>query len=155
MIEKLRRFLQTALERSEETAGDNGESGARVAVAALLVEMARADFNEAPEERQAIRRLLEMKFSLEKAQAEDLLGLAGKKADEAVSLQEFTREIHESLDPAQKLHVLEMLIRTALADGEIDKYERHLLGKIADLIYVPRADYVTLMDRILAGTKRP
>ena len=48
-----------------------------------------------------------------------------------------------------------MLIRTALADGEIDKYERHLLGKIADLIYVPRADYVTLMDRILAGTKRP
>lgn len=149
MIERLRRFLQSALDSSDEAA-DSGESGARVAVAALLVEMARADFNEAPEERQAIRCLLETHFSLEKSQAEELLGMGGKKADEAVSLQEFTREIHETFDPAQKLRVLEMLVRTALADGEIDKFERHLLGKIADLIYVPRADYVTMMDRILA-----
>lgn len=149
MIERLRRFLQSARDSSDETA-DSGASDARVAVAALLVEMARADFNEAPEERQAIRRLLGTHFSLEKSQAEELLGMGGKKADEAVSLQEFTREIHETFDPAQKLRVLEMLVRTALADGEIDKFERHLLGKIADLIYVPRADYVTMMDRILA-----
>jgi uncharacterized tellurite resistance protein B-like protein len=152
MIEKLRKFLQGARENSGEAADEAGEWSARVAVAALLVEMARADFNEAPEERQAIRRLLERHFSIEKAQAEELLGLGGKKADEAVSLQKFTREIHEAFDPARKLHVLEMLIRTALADGEIDMHERHLLGKIADLIYVPRADYVTLMDRILAET---
>jgi len=149
MIERLRRFLQSTRDSSDE-AGDPGASAARVAVAALLVEMARADFNEAPEERQAIRWLLETHFSLEKSQAEELLGMGGKKADEAVSLQEFTREIHDTFDPAQKLRVLEMLVRTALADGEIDKFERHLLGKIADLIYVPRADYVTMMDRILA-----
>lgn len=152
MIEKLRKFLQGSRESSGEATDEAGGSGARVAVAALLVEMARADFNEAPEERQAIRRLLERHFSMEKSQAEALLGLGGQRADEAVSLQEFTREIHETFDPARKLHVLEMLIRTALADGEIDMYERHLLGKIADLIYVPRADYVTLMDRILAET---
>lgn len=154
MIERLRKFLQGTREDSGAGADEAGESAARVAVAALLVEMARADFNEAPEERQAIRRLLASHFSMEKTQAEELLGLGGKKADEAVSLQQFTREIHEAFDPARKLHVLEMLIRTALADGEIDMYERHLLGKIADLIYVPRADYVTLMDRILAETRK-
>ncbi len=153
MIGKLRKFLETALERPAETA-DKDDSGTRVAVAALLVEMARADFVVAPEERQAIGRLLESQYSLERSQAEALLGLGGRRADEAVSLQEFTREIHESLDPEQKLRVLEMLIRTALADGEIDKHERHLLGKIANLIYVPRADYVTLMDRILAEKGR-
>jgi len=152
MIGKLRKFLQTALERPGETA-EGEASSARVAVAALLVEMARADFTVMPEERQAIRRLLEGHFSLEKGQAETLLGLGGQRADEAVSLQEFTREIHETFDQEQKLHVLEMLVRTALADGQIDKHERHLLGKIADLIYVPRADYVTLMDRILAENR--
>ncbi len=150
MIGKLREFLRSALEDTGEAPEEARQTGVRVAVAALLVEMARADFTEAPEERQVIRQLLESHFFLEKSQAEDLLGLGGQRADEAVSLQEFTREIHESFDPGQKLLVLEMLIRIALADGEIDKYERHLLGKIADLIYVPRAEYVTLMDRLLA-----
>jgi uncharacterized tellurite resistance protein B-like protein len=150
MIGKLRKFLQSTLDSAPEADEAAGETGVRVAVAALLVEMARADFIEAPEERRAIRQLLEAHFALEKSQAEELLGLGGQRADEAVSLQEFTREIHESLDPAKKLRVLEMLIRIALADGEIDKYERHLLGKIADLIYVPRAEYVTLMDRLVA-----
>ena len=152
MIEKLRRFLRTRIEEAGEP--ESADAGCRVAVAALLVEMARADFDETPQERQAIRRLLETHFSLEQEEAEELLGLGGREADEAVSLQAFTREIHETLDPDRKLQVLEMLVRTALADGEIDMYERHLLGKIADLIYVPRAEYVTLMERVQSEAQK-
>jgi uncharacterized tellurite resistance protein B-like protein len=150
VITRLRKFLHTAFEASPE--GEESERGqdARVAIAALLVEMSRADFLESPEERQAIRELLASHFSLEKPQAEALLGLAHEKADQAVSLQQFTREIHESLSMEEKLRFLDMLMRIALADGHMDKHERHLLGKIADLIYVPKADYVTLRDRILA-----
>ena len=149
MIARLRKFLQVALEKSGETPEEDRKPEARVAIAALLVEMSRADFVEAPEERRLIRRLLEEQFLLEKSQAEELLGLADDRADRAVSLQEFTREIHESLGLADKLRFLEMLMRIALADGRMDEHERHLLGKIADLIYVPKADYVTLRDRIL------
>jgi uncharacterized tellurite resistance protein B-like protein len=42
-----------------------------------------------------------------------------------------------------------MLLKVALADGRLDKHERHLLGKVADLLYVPRADYVTLKDAVM------
>ena len=150
VITRLRRFLQTAFEPLPEAEEADRDEAVRVAVAALLVEMSRADFVEAPEERRAIRELLESHFSLQKPQAEELLGLAHEKADQAVSLQHFTREIHESLSAEEKLRFLEMLMRIALADGHMDKHERHLLGKIADLIYVPKADYVTLRDRILA-----
>ena len=150
MITRLRRLLQTAFEPLPAAEEADRDEAVRVAVAALLVEMSRADFVEAPEERRAIRELLESHFSLQKPQAEELLGLAHEKADQAVSLQHFTREIHESLSAEEKLRFLEMLMRIALADGHMDKHERHLLGKIADLIYVPKADYVTLRDRILA-----
>jgi uncharacterized tellurite resistance protein B-like protein len=150
VITKLKQYLQNAFEASPEEEKEDGDAGVRVAIAALLVEMSRADFIESPEERQAIRELLASHFSLEKPQAETLLGLAHEKADQAVSLQHFTREIHESLSLAEKLRFLDMLMRIALADGHMDKHERHLLGKIADLIYVPKADYVTLRDRILA-----
>ena len=78
-----------------------------------------------------------------------MLGLADARADAAVSLQEFTREIHETLGIKEKLRILEMLLNVALADGRLDKHERHLLGKVADLLYVPRADYVTLKDAVL------
>ncbi len=153
MIVKLRRFLQSALARPED-ADDVDDAGnrpaVRVAMAALLVEMSRADFVESPEERQVIRRLLEERFALERQEAERLLTLADEQADRAVSLQEFTREIHECLGTSDKLRFLEMMMRIALADGHLDKHERHLLGKIADLLYVPKADYVTLRDRVLA-----
>jgi uncharacterized tellurite resistance protein B-like protein len=42
-----------------------------------------------------------------------------------------------------------MLIRTALADGHLDAHEQHLLGKVADLLYLRRSDYVMLRAQIV------
>ncbi|MDH4031918.1 MAG: TerB family tellurite resistance protein [Chromatiales bacterium] len=151
MIDRLQEFLRSALGNAAPEEASSDEHGVRVAMAALLVEMARADFIEDEEERCALLGLLRAHFSLEKHEAEELLGLADRQADRAVSLQEFTAEIHAALTLPQKLKFLEMLIRVALADGRLDKHERHLLGKIADLIYIPHADYVGLRDRILGS----
>ena len=30
----------------------------------------------------------------------------------------------------------------AFADGEVDKYEEHLIRQVASLIYVPHEDYI-------------
>ena len=37
---------------------------------------------------------------------------------------------------------MELLWHVALADGEIDKYEDHLVRKVADLIYVPHLSFI-------------
>ncbi len=149
MIERLRGLFKGLV--GESGAGEAGadDETVRVAVATLLVEMARADFVQDESERRVLAELLGSHFELEKHQAEELLGLADARADAAVSLQEFTREIHETLGIKEKLRILEMLLKVALADGRLDKHERHLLGKVADLLYVPRADYVTLKDAVL------
>ena len=147
VIGKLNEFFNSLVGETETD--DRDEHGVRVAVAALLMEMARADFVEDESERSVVTRLLESHFALELSEAETLVGLADARAGQVVSLQEFTREIHETLGAGEKLRIMEMLLRVALADGRLDKHERHLLSKIAGLLYIPRADYATLKDAVL------
>ena len=39
-------------------------------------------------------------------------------------------------------HLIELLWQVAAADGEISKYEDHLIRKIAELIYVPHREFI-------------
>jgi uncharacterized tellurite resistance protein B-like protein len=149
MIGALKRLLNDLAAGQPETREDD-DHALRVATAALLVEMARADQGSTDQERERIQRLLSDHYSLEAHEAEALLAAADRRADHAVSLHEFTAMLHESLDESEKRDVVAMLIRTALADGHFDDHEQHLLGKVADLLYLRRSDYVMLRAQVLA-----
>jgi len=149
MIGALKRLLNDLAAGEAETREDD-DHALRVATAALLVEMARADQGSTDHERERIQRLLSDHYSLEAHEAEALLAAADRRADHAVSLHEFTAMLHESLNESEKQEVVAMLIRTALADGHFDAHEQHLLGKVADLLYLRRSDYVMLRARVLA-----
>ena len=66
------------------------------------------------------QRLIAGHVGLGEAEGAELLASAATRADDAVSLFEFTRSLNELLDETQKLHVLEMMWRVAHADGRID-----------------------------------
>ena len=150
MLDDLKRFLdQTFGAGGGDDAGREDPAKLRVAIAALLVEMSRADYDVDEEERTMVEHLLRDHFLIEQAEAESLLSIADERADQAVSLHEFTRAVHENLSDPQKHRLLEMLLRVALSDGHFDKHERHLLSKISDLIYVRRADYNRIVARLL------
>ena len=61
-----------------------------VATAVLLIEMARADFHQHDSEDKKIIELLEIHFSLSQDEAQSLFKEGQKKADDSVSLHEFT-----------------------------------------------------------------
>ena len=140
----LRRLHQLLRERLRAEAPVQREAGLQLATAALLVETARADFDADDDEHALIAKLVSTHFGLDDATATDLLARAGERADDAVSLYEFTRELNDQLSEAEKLRVLEMMWRVAHADGRIDKHEEHLLRRIADLLHLPHADFVRL-----------
>ena len=150
MLDDLKRFLdQTFGAGGDDEAGAEDPARLRVAIAALLVEMSRADYDVDEEERSTVEHLLRDHFLIEQTEAESLLSIADERADQAVSLHEFTRAVHENLSDPQKHRLLEMLLRVALSDGHFDKHERHLLSKVSDLIYVRRADYNRIVARLL------
>lgn len=115
-----------------------------LAIAALLVELARADFSESSEELAAIRHLLHKRFGMSDEALDQLLAQATRRADRAVSLHEFTHRLNIELPEADKLAIVEMLWQVSHADGRIDKHEEHLVRRIAGLLHISDRDRVRL-----------
>jgi uncharacterized tellurite resistance protein B-like protein len=128
---------------SGETVSD--EDNARrlqLAAAALLIELSKADYQRDPREQEAVAAAIRNTFRLDEAAIAALLNDAAIASHRATSLYEFTSIINERCSEAEKYDLMRELWRVANADGDIDKYEEHLLGKIADLIYLPRSLYI-------------
>ena len=143
MLSSIKRFFDSNLTAATEAGSPvDQERAYQLATAALFIEMTRADHDVKSVERDAVRQAVGRAFELDSEQTKELITLAEQEADAAISLYEFTRLINRHLDAKQKEHVVELLWHVALADGEIDKYEDHLVRKVADLIYVPHLSFI-------------
>jgi uncharacterized tellurite resistance protein B-like protein len=146
MLKKLKKLVLGA---DPYTATEvNSEERQQLALAALLVEMARADFDATDAEHASVQQLLARHFELSPAEAENLVERAATAMDEAVSLFDFTRALHEALEPEQKLEVIRLLWTVAHADDRLDKYEDFLVRKVADLLYVSPVDVLRLKHEV-------
>jgi uncharacterized tellurite resistance protein B-like protein len=122
-----------------------------LATAALLIELARSDFSESSAELDAIRQLLQKRFGLGADAVEKLLTQAGRRADDAVSLHEFTHRLNTELPEHEKLGIVEMLWRVSHADGHIDKHEEQLIQRIAGLLHISDRDRVRLKLKVVTA----
>ena len=134
--------LLSLFELPEAASPEDASQATQLAAAALLIETARADFHQDEAEEVALRSLLADTLQLSKAQVEELVTLANQRADEATSLYEFTRVINDHYTPAQKLALIDLMWKVAYADSDLDKYEEHLIRRVAELTYVPHQDYI-------------
>jgi uncharacterized tellurite resistance protein B-like protein len=151
MIAKLKELLRESL-----GAPVDGETGGghdlRLATAALLLEMARADRDETEAERRAAGEVLARHFALEQGAAEALLARADSSLEHTVSLYEFTRVLNDTLSPEERRQVVRLVAEVAASDGVFDKHEQHLLSKLADLLHLRRAEYATIRASVLRST---
>ena len=139
MLKKIQSFFNQNLVVSEEA---NHQGTVELAAAALLIELSRADFKQNLAEQQAIETALQKKFKLNPQTLATLIELAESENQEATSLYQFTKLINDHYQAEQKFKLLKALWEVAIADGEISKYEDHLIRKIADLIYAPHSDFI-------------
>lgn len=140
MFTSLVAFLEKRLVSPEAKTSAARHDELRVAAAALLVEMARADFDEAEDELEKARELLTERYGLDPADAADLLQAAQHEADHSVSLFRFTHIVNQHFEMPDKLALMGMLWDVAYADGRLDKHEDALMHKLGDLLYVPLKD---------------
>ena len=147
MLKELREILNKTLVKSEEGSEDR-DHGLRLATATLLVEIVRADHEEDLAEGVAVVNQLKSFFDLSEEETSLLVKEAEQKADHSVSLQDFTRVLHERLSAREKHSVIEMLWRVALADSKLDKHEDHLVRKVAGLLYVSHSDLIRIRNQV-------
>ena len=113
-----------------------------LACAALMFEVARADFAIEAAEQQAVCDLLTREFGLSVEELTEVTEEAADRVDAATCLFEFTRAVNALATVDQKRALIAMMWRVAMADQELSRYEEHTIRRVSDLLYLPHADFI-------------
>ncbi|MDO6440746.1 TerB family tellurite resistance protein [Marinobacter sp. 2_MG-2023] len=113
-----------------------------VAATALMVQLSRVDHHEDERELKAIVECAIKAHQVTREEAEEILNDALAHAEDATSLYEFTGQINEHLDQEGKQSLLENIWQVALADDRVDKYEEHLIRRMADLLHLNHREFI-------------
>ena len=85
MIAAIRQFFERNI--LEDTLEEStAEHGLKLATAALLIEMSRADFHAKPEDKEAVSTAVGRVFDLNPQETQELVALAEQEANQATSL---------------------------------------------------------------------
>lgn len=139
MLTRLQQFFS---ERLQPGADADPEHGRNLAAAALLIEVARADFHIDGDEARLIERMLIDTLDLTPEEVAEIVDLARAEIDEGASLHQFTRLINEHYAIADKCHFMTQLWRVAACDGRIDDHEEHILRRLADLLHLRHSEFI-------------
>ena len=140
VLERLQGLIgATPIEADEPPAA---EATLNLACAAMLVEVARADYADDPRETEATTRAIREVLGLEEAAIRELLAEANTEVEEGTSMFPHTKLISEHCSREQKFTILKAMWRVAFADGNLDKYEEHLIRRVAGLIHLDHSEFI-------------
>ncbi|MGJ8485731.1 TerB family tellurite resistance protein [Pseudoalteromonas sp. SYSU M81236] len=146
MLNKIKQLFSTM----SESQSSISEHDLKTAVAALLIEVMRADDELQDDEQQTLNETLKKYFSLTDEAVEELIEGASQSLDDAIDYFQFSKQINAQCSAEQRIDIIELLWRLAYADGNLDKHEEMVIRRVASLLYVTHEDFIAAK---LAATK--
>ena len=120
-----------------------------LALAVLLIEMARSDDKIEVREQSLIERALARRFGLQRAEVTRLITAAEGGAIRATDLFHFTQIVVENFTEQERIGVIEMLWEVAYSDDLLTGDEDALIRRVAGLIYVSDHDRAEARRRVM------
>lgn len=148
MFKSLKEFFERSIQDRDDQAGPRIDNRVELAAAVLMIEISLADSSIDDDELAVIEKALVEHFDIAAGQVDELIDLARREVDIAVSLHDFTRMLNNNLDASEKIRIIELLWQVAFADAVLDKYEEYYIRKIADLLYISHKDYIRTKHRV-------
>ena len=127
--------------KSKEIEEESKDSSIQKSICSLMIEVAYAD-NQLDESELKVMANSLSKLDIEEEEIQEIVDATLSKSKESISFYEHTRILNDQLDYDQKKEVLNSVWAIAFADGEMDKYEEHLIRRIADLLYLNHKDFI-------------
>ncbi len=153
MLRSLRKFFEERVAPEVEgSTPEAREHGLRVAAAALLFEVVRADGEVKDEELTVMRAVVQSTFGLNRGQAEELVRLGQEASRDTASVYEFTEIVDRELTDEQKKRLVELLWLVVFADAEKEAYEEQMVRRIAGLLHVAHPDFINAKIRARAAS---
>ena len=153
MLASLRSFFEQRIAERPEDSQAAADERARLAAAALLIEVVRSDEQVSPEERDALLEAARRKFGIDRESAQQLIALAEVEAREAHDYYQFTSKINASFPVERKLRLIDELWRVAFADDAVHRHEEHLIRRVADLLHIPHSAFINSKLRAEAARR--
>ena len=143
MIKKIKELISNLSDKDVQEESQD-PSLINNACAALLIEIAYADKDFDESEKMSLKNSLMTTYKIDEIEIDELILDASQSVQESTSLYGYTRIVNDEFSYDEKLNLLKNLWKIAYADGNLDKYEEHLIRKISDLIHVSHRDYINI-----------
>ena len=143
MIKKLRDLISNFSKKTENE-DIQDISDLDNACAALLVEIAFADKDFDESEQDSLKKSLMECYKISEEEINEIIEDAEITVKESTSLYGYTRTVNDEFEYTDKLDLLRNMWKIAYADGNLDKYEEHLIRKTSDLIHISHSDYIKI-----------
>ena len=124
------------------------DADARLALTALLVRVARSDYEYSASEKSRIDEITQARYGLSGADATALRADAEAMEAEAPDTVRYTRAIKDAVAYEDRLAVIEALWTVVLADGQRAQEEDALLRLVSNLLGVSDRDSALARQRV-------
>jgi len=153
MLDRIQHFFQQAL--ADPGSGATPAPTLELATAALLFEVARADYHLDDRELALLREQLERHFALAPDALDELMLLAREEAEQAVDHYQFVSLIKQHYGYSERCDLVRMMWTLALADGEAHHLEEHRIRRLSELLHVSHSDFIRtkLQAQTVAGER--
>ena len=135
-------FFKKIFEKDASEDLEIDEHGSIKACIALMLETSMADDLLDESEIKTLKATLINDFKLEETEIDELIEISKKNVDDSTSLYDFTRDINDNFESEERIKLIESMWKIAYADGNIDKFEEHIIRKVSNLIYVSHSDFI-------------
>jgi uncharacterized tellurite resistance protein B-like protein len=142
MISNIKKFFEKNLHLDSNASVADKSARLPLATAALMFELLKTDQVVDEREIETLLQVLRRTFNLDEKKLREIIALAEGEAKRATSLYEFTSLINADYGYAERVKLVESLWEVAYADQHLDRYEDHLVRKVADLIHVRHSDFI-------------
>jgi uncharacterized tellurite resistance protein B-like protein len=149
MFNIIQRFFGADYQDQKADKNNSTAQNILVATCALLVEMAQIDGDFSEEEKNNLVKLLKEEYELSEEHIQEITRLARLELENSHDLWRFTNLINENYNRPEKLKIIELVWEVIYSDGKLNKYEDHLVHKLARLLNLQHSELIEAKLRVL------
>ncbi|HMO17769.1 MAG TPA: TerB family tellurite resistance protein [Oligoflexia bacterium] len=130
MFEKIKGLFGKDISLSETSDGEAADERLLLGIGVLMLQMAGADNDYAPEEVQSCFRNLEKYFGVSDQEAMNILEKADSMRSDPENVSDLVQHLTDKYDEEQRQLILALVWKVVVADEQIQKYELKIANQL-------------------------
>ena len=151
MLKFFKKYIEDKNETGNDSAIKDNNEKIKVAVCALLLEVAYCDDEFSDDEKIKIIKTIQNRFDLNESEAKELIDTAERERDQSLDLWHYTNLINKNYSNDEKVELIEMLWEIIYADNVLDQHEDYIIHTLTKLLKI---QHKQLIDAKLKAKKK-